>query len=342
MDTITMHTPIFLSKTRNLLLCGALLIATATACSQPSGDAPEDMSPVTQDMPSDLATPDRDSDNPVDMTAAQDMLDAGDLGDSGSDLDLSDMVSLSDADMFSQEDLSDLSDMRQEDAAPDMPDMTGGEDADMDAPGPPLPGFGTITGDCQMIDTELASPQPSLFRNELDFMMDPYDMSDTMLLTPGGQALLAAGNVNANSLLSEVFAFEILARCEGATFLEGEMGIDYYNEMGKITDILVEIDGERVGVSVVRAFAFPFEDPYPEEEARRILNKKLGDILLSTQNVKPNHAWHKQILSVIAYSPQHADQIEAVYQTLDPMVKSDTILYVTATQGEDGPIYFND
>ena len=291
--------------------------------------APQDLS--TMDMGADLSDPVADM-GPDDLgqTMPEDM-----------PLDMVDMQPTQDmpGDMTTTEDMP--LDMPGDMTTEDMPaeDMS----SDMhEEPGEPLAGFGTITGDCQMIDTELNSPDPFFFRNSIDFMMDPYDMSHFMDLTPDGQELLTQGNINVNSLLSEVFAFEILARCEGATFIANEEGIEYYNEMGKITDILVEIDGQRVGVSVVRAFKYPFDEPYPAEEADRILNKKLGDIILSTQNVKPIHAWNKQILSVMAYSPQHADQIYATYQTLPAEVKSDTIVYVTVTNGEDGPVYFNE
>ncbi len=317
------HTALF---TLSFALC-----ITALACSSepdaPASDtsSPLDMADAALDMPS------HQEDMPRDLS----------LEDSASDLSVPDMTvqdMLDMHDMETPEDLgSDLTDLE------DMPDMQEPLDMpDMPMSGMPLAGFGMLSGDCQQIDTELMDPGPSAFRNTLDFGMDPYGMEDLMMLTAGGQTIVAAGNAGGSSLISEVFAFEVLARCESAVLLETEKTIDYFNEMGKITDLLVEIDGERVGVSVVRAFAFPFEDPYPESEARRILEKKLGDILLSTQNVRPNHAWVKQILSVIAYTPQHADQIEAVYQTLDASIKSDTILYITATHGEDGPLYFND
>jgi hypothetical protein len=93
------------------------------------------------------------------------------------------------------------------------------------------------------------------------------------------------------------------------------------------------------GVSVVRAIAFPFDAPYPIEEADRILRKKLEDIPLSSANVTAQDRWVKQILSVMAYTPMHAQQIRMAWDALEPAVRGDTILYVTATQGDDRPIY---
>lgn len=317
--------------TRLLRILLLLALTTSTiACADDPDPTPKDMSTLDQGTPPEDMLAIRDM--APDMVPVQDI--PGDLPD-----DLRDQA----PDLVTSPDMSDLMDMVpdfEQDMPGDMPGNDAGED--MPASGMPLAGFGALMGDCQQIDDELMDAGPSSFRNTLDFAMDSYDMENLMALTAGGQAIIAAGNAGGNSILSEVFAFEVLARCEGATLLETETTIDYVNEMGKITDLLVEIDGERVGVSVVRAIAFPFEDPYPESEAKRVLEKKLGDILISSENVKPNHAWVKQILSVIAYSPQHADQIEAVYQTLDAEFKSDTILYITTTEGADRPIYFND
>ena len=224
-----------------------------------------------------------------------------------------------------------------------LDDLSGGDQgADTAREDLPPGELGVLTGDCQQIDEELFEATPSLFRNELDFAQDGYDERDRERLTPGARTILEAGNAGGSSLLSEVFAFEVLARCESATLLETETTIDYKDEMGKITDLLVEIDGEQVGVSVVRAIAFPFEQPYPEQEARRVLTDKLEGIALSSLNVAPRHAWVKQILSVMAYTAQHADQIEAVFSTLEPELRGDTILYLTVTEGEDRALYFND
>lgn len=198
----------------------------------------------------------------------------------------------------------------------------------------PLAGFGAITGACGVIDDELYDPAPSLFVNGLDFADDPYDISDFELLTLHGQELILDGNAGGNSLYSEVFAMEMLARCELATLIASETEI-LYDVQGKITDILVEIDGERVGVSVVRAVGFPKDAPYTVAQATTILERKLGDILQSTANVSEEHRWVKQILHVLAYADQHADSVEAAWLQLPAEVRADTIVIVTVTHGDD-------
>src|SRR5678815_651626 len=99
--------------------------------------------------------------------------------------------------------------------------------------------------------------------------------------------------------------------------------------MGKITDLLVEIDGLKIGVSVTRAVAFPFDQPYPPEQAMALMQRKLSDILLSTANVAPEDAWTKQALHIIAYSDQHAAVIDSALQQIDPAVRADTVVIVT-------------
>lgn len=202
----------------------------------------------------------------------------------------------------------------------------------------PLPGYGALSGTCGEINLDdIVSPSPAIFDNTLDFSLRPaFDVS---LLSPGGQAMYAAGNLNQSSLESEIFAYEVLYRCEGAAFLKGEAQIVYAIN-GKKTDLLVDIDGEKVGVSVVRAESFPKGSPYPVSQALNVLEGKLSDIHESTANVDPQDAWKKQILSVIAQTPDHALAIEQAYTMVDPATVGDTLVVVTVTEGDDDFIYY--
>lgn len=205
-----------------------------------------------------------------------------------------------------------------------------------DSTGEP-PALGTISGDCGLLDAmELDSGSPFTFENAIDFRGLGFDYD---LLTPDGQAVFDAGNLGGSSLHSEVIAFEVLARCEGASLVATEGEIQYTDPMGTKTDVLVEIDGRVVGVSVTRAVGFPFDAPYTELQAADLLTGKLEDILASTANVAPRDAWVKQILHVIAYADMHAQSILAAYATLPPELTTDTILVVTVTHGDDAFIY---
>lgn len=198
-------------------------------------------------------------------------------------------------------------------------------------------GFGVISGECGLIDAmELESPSPFVFTSAIDFGVIGYDYD---LLTPGGQQIADEGGLNDGSLQSEIVAYEVLARCDMAVLLKTEAKIIYQNPMGKKTDLLVEFDGLKIGVSVMRAIGFPKDDPYTVAQATTILKKKLGDIQISSVNVAPEDAWAKQILSVVAYTPMHVDSVLTAYAALDPMLKADTILVVSVSNGDDTFIY---
>jgi hypothetical protein len=201
----------------------------------------------------------------------------------------------------------------------------------------PLPGFGDITGDCGVLDAmEIQSDAPFVFRGSIDFGMQVYDYS---VLSPGGQKIYDDGNLGGSSLESEIISYEVLYRCELADLLKTESEVLYQDPAGKKTDLLVTIDAFKVGVSVTRAFGFPPDAPYTQQQAYDLLMKKLSDIPLSTANVDPTDAWEKQILHVIAYTSAHADTLELAYATIDPTVRADTVLLITVTEGDDAFIY---
>ena len=103
--------------------------------------------------------------------------------------------------------------------------------------------------------------------------------------------------------------------------------------------MLVEIDREDVGVSVTRAFHWPPEDPYTEEEAFDLLDDKLTDVRLSAENAAASNDWDYAILHVIAYDGDYADRIEDAYATLPGELKDDTVLILTVTDGDDAFVY---
>jgi len=222
--------------------------------------------------------------------------------------------------------------------ASDTADTSETSDADM-LPSEPL---GTISGLCGELDmTELTDGNAYYFANAIDFGMDPFDdPADVPRLTPGGQEVYADGNAGGSSLYSEIFAYEVLARCEMASLLKTETEIVYdTTHSGAITDLLVEIDGTKIGVSVTRAVAFPFSDPYSVAQAQTLLEDKLADVLESSGGVDPQDAWQKQILHVIAYGPMHADSLQTAFGQIEPSLTADTIVWVTVSNGDDAFLY---
>jgi hypothetical protein len=143
-------------------------------------------------------------------------------------------------------------------------------------------------------------------------------------------------------LYSEVFSYELLFRCEDAELLLTEGEVSYTNPAGKKTDLVIDVDGYRLGMSVIRAVGCPRDAEWTLERAEELLEDKLGDVLVSSANVTADDAWDKQILHVIAYSPNHANTVVTAHGNLSGVVRADTILWVTATNGTDGFIYGDD
>ena len=221
------------------------------------------------------------------------------------------------------------------------PGESGDEAESAPEPDPvPLEGFGVITGACGMIDAMVrAQAEPLMIQNDIDFADDPYDESDFDLLSEGGREIIADGNAGGSSLYSEVFAFEVLTRCEGAELMKTETEILYDDPQGKKTDLLVTLDGEQLGVSVTRAVGFPREDPYTVERAQALLEQKLEGIVASTLNVNEGDSWNKQILHVLAYEPAHADSLAEAFTMVDPALTTNTIVVVTVSSGDDAFLY---
>ena len=200
-------------------------------------------------------------------------------------------------------------------------------------------GFGLIMGACGVLDEALTSSSASAFSNSIDFGDDPYDSADEARLSEGGREILRDGNAGGSSLFSELFSYEVLHRCEGAVLLKTETEVEYVDPMSKLTDLLVSIDGHKIGVSVTRAVTFPRDAPYGVAEALPLLESKLEDILVSSANVAPEDRWVKQILHVIAYGDAHAEAMLSAHAMVDESIRADTILIVTRSDGDDEFIY---
>ncbi|MEJ2441261.1 MAG: hypothetical protein P8Z72_16600, partial [Gammaproteobacteria bacterium] len=166
-----------------------------------------------------------------------------------------------------------------------------------------LNGFGNIIGTANNITAAVIdSASPSIFRNIIDFGTNPYDPTDLAQLSPGAQQIVAEDSSGGSGILAEAFAFDILFRTDNATLLKSSSEIYYIDPAGKKTDLIVEIDSRKAGVSVTRAVPIPASEPYTYQQAQDLLTKKLNDILSSTANVEPVDLWDKQILYVLADS----------------------------------------
>lgn len=210
--------------------------------------------------------------------------------------------------------------------------------------GPAPDPIGSITGMCGVLDDELTSATPHHV-DQVATYPDGWTVEMADALSTGAQEILADGTAGGSSGYSEAFAFEILHRCEGATFVKSETEI-VYTTSGSITDILVEIGGERIGVSVTRAVTVTGmctrDGTYSDTQATDLLTDKLRGVNESSMNVAPEDAWTKQILFIHADTTAAATALMDAWSTLDPSLRADTIVYVSVSEAMDGFLYFED
>lgn len=219
-------------------------------------------------------------------------------------------------------------------------DLDAAADAAPDAATDAATGFGALTGMCGVVsDAILDAGQPAWFQGDLDFGTDRYDdPADRPRLTPGGLEIILDGNAGGSSLYSEVFAYEWLARCEGASLLKTENEI-VYDVDGKKADLLVSLRGRKIGVSVVRAVHFPFGQPYTMAEAMPLVQRKIDDLALATTQVSAADLWTEQVVAALAYDAQHAQVFMDAWNALSAPVRRETIFVVAVTSGDDLFIY---
>lgn len=70
----------------------------------------------------------------------------------------------------------------------------------------------------------------------------------------------------------------------------------------------------------------PVRRAYTVEQATKLLEGKLSDILVSTANVFEEDRWRKQILAVLAYGPGHTVSLAIALEAIDPAIRGDTII----------------
>lgn len=203
-----------------------------------------------------------------------------------------------------------------------------------------------IAGTCGALDTELTDELPYVIENTSTFP-DGFTRSEGSRLSAGAQTILAEGTAGGSSGYSEAFAFEVLHRCEGADLVASETMITYTTPTpGAIADLLVSIDGVRVGVSVTRAVTVTGmcmrADTYAMMAASTLLSRKVDDIHEARTLVTAEHAWTKDMVFVYADTAEHARVVGLAWAALTESQRADTILYVSVSEDMDGFVYFED
>lgn len=151
-------------------------------------------------------------------------------------------------------------------------------------------------------------------------------------LSEGAKRILQLPNAGGNSVASEVMSFEVLFRLFRARLESTEMEIQYYPAWSKITDYSIAVDDSVFGVSVTRAMKY--RGVFLEEDAERLLRKKLTGVNDSSRNVINDFKWEKQVLHIWAEKEHNAKVLERVYNRLPQELKRDTLVLVTICNSE--------
>ena len=156
-------------------------------------------------------------------------------------------------------------------------------------------------------------------------------------MSPGGQTLFDTPNAGGSSTESEAMSFEMLHHCDGAKLLKTETQILYQppstTAPNTISDILVEIDGKKVGVSVTRVYKPASQPPMTDDAVKALLEKKLVGIKRSSERVLPQDKWVKQVLHVFTVNKVGTDAVARVLKNISAADRADTIVLVTQTTG---------
>ncbi|MBI2392275.1 MAG: hypothetical protein HYV09_21990 [Deltaproteobacteria bacterium] len=194
--------------------------------------------------------------------------------------------------------------------------------------------IGTASGECGAVTAAAKATGSVVVEVPLSF--DGTDKWERARLSPGGQRVFDAPNAGGSSKESEVMTFELLHHCDFAALLKTETEISYGpppdGGAATITDMIVTIAGEKIGVNPKRVFK-PEPLSMTDTEVRDQLVKNFQSINASSARVLPADKWSKQILHVWVPSAKYYDAVKRVLPTIDEATKSNTIVLITRTTG---------
>lgn len=204
-------------------------------------------------------------------------------------------------------------------------------DADAAAPFDIL---GTASGECAGLAAAVKATGSVTI--EIPLVFDATEKYERARLSPGGKIVFDAPNAGGSSKESEVMTYELLLHCAGAALLKTETEIKYGpppdGGAATITDLLVSIGGEKIGVNPKRVFK-PLPLTMTDAEVRTQLVKDFESIKASSARVLPEDRWVKQILHVWVPSTTYYDAVKRVLPTIDEATRSNTLVLITQTTG---------
>jgi len=194
------------------------------------------------------------------------------------------------------------------------------------------PAFGIISGSCGELATHFAQAAPTLLVNTYEF--DQFDSFDSSLLGAGAAKRYDQDNQGGSSLCSEVMSIQLLDECDGATLFKMETEVDYA-ALGSIADYIANLNEDRVGVSVTRAYKGPMGDTYTSDDATTLLTKKLNGLHEASANVSSADAWDHSLLHVWTLRADWVPILTGAWDALPSEVKGESIVMVTLEENSE-------
>lgn len=192
--------------------------------------------------------------------------------------------------------------------------------------------WGTITGACGQLSSLLATAEGAFAENVYTFTAS--GSFDASALGAGPKKRFEGENAGGSSVCSEVMSMQLLLDCEGGVVVKTENEIIYASE-GKKADYLMELTGQKVGVSVTRAYKGPAIDVYTADDATQLLEKKLLGMQQALTNVAVEDAWSQTMVHVWTLHPAWALTVALAWEGLDPALKKGVLVLVTVEEGSD-------
>jgi hypothetical protein len=147
-------------------------------------------------------------------------------------------------------------------------------------------------------------------------------------------------NAGGRSIVSEALAVEVLARTLNARDVLTEMEIVVWGGW-KMVDFIARVGSTRVGVSVFRAMKHPHPDLFDQEEADRLMEKKLSGLVIARAGITKRQRHSHALLVSWIQTPEIEKMVVRAFEriTADPSYDEVALFTIVA---KDAPWLFYD
>lgn len=149
-------------------------------------------------------------------------------------------------------------------------------------------------------------------------------------------------NAGGSSEISEALSMYYMEHQFGAVQFVPEKEVDYWIDY-KMCDYLMTLNQANIGVSVTRAVTYPFDQPFTDQLATTLLDKKLNGLIIARNAVNLRHQFFKSILHIWCYTALAATNLKKAYYRLINNDQDQTYsnIYVICTICQQKYIYTN-